>query len=122
MFRSFDAYGGYNIENPMVIDSLLGRNIDFDKDEKIVFNVDIVIDTRKLDAEQENHLVNAIEDANYSRGKLSVDCADENLLSDDADGVKWNAIKITGYADDGALENIYNLIDGYNVKDCVEEI
>ena len=123
MFRSWDEYSNFDVENPVVIDSLWNKYHDFDEDETIMFDVDIVIDTRKLDAEQENHLVNAIEDASHSRGNLSVDW-DEKFVTGEY-GEKWNRIIISGCVEEDALLEIYDLINDYNVKfikDCAKEI
>lgn len=116
MFRNF-----YDVENPMVIDSLWCKNY-VDDDEEIVFDIDIVIDTRKLDIEDENHLVNAIEDASYSRGKLRIDCADMDFFVDEDDGEKWNMISISGYVKEYALDKIYDVINSYNVKFIKEKV
>lgn len=125
MFRSFDKCGGYNIENPVLIDSLWDKYHDSDDDEEILFDVDMIIGTSRLDIAEENHLVNAIEDASYSRGDLQVDCADVDLIIDEDDGEKWNKLTITGYVKENALDKIYDLLNNYDVdfiKDKVKEI
>lgn len=120
MFRSFDEYDDFDIENPMVIDSIWKKYPTDDDDEEIMFDVDIVIDTSKLNTEQENHLINAIEYESALRGELTVDCADEDLA--DEDGDKWNTIHIIGYVEENALDNIYDLICRYDVKFIREKV
>ena len=116
MFKSWDEYGGYDVENPMTIDSLWKRDT-YDSDYLELCDFHIIVDTTKLSNDEENELVNALESVSIDEvdnyecdGELYVEVEPpDEPLSEDGD--KWDRIEIRGFATEDVFGELCHILN-----------